>query len=130
MHRGLHSERISTLTFMWDLAGVDFSGFSRELVRTVLGPVSDVGFDSAVRPRAAVASPPKSISVTPRLLDRCHRSCRDLLVRVNISRCSQCARSLGIRSWHYFRNYIYVHFIPRENNNGHSFLSFFKQANI
>lgn len=89
---------IDTHVHVGHLAGVDFSGFSRELVRTVLGPVSDVGFDGAVRPRAAVASPPKSISVTPRLLDRCHRSRRDLLVRVNISRCSQYARSIGIRT--------------------------------
>lgn len=64
---------IDTHVHVGHLAGDDFSDFSRELVRTVLGPVADADLDGAVRPRAAVASPPKSISVTPRLLDRCHR---------------------------------------------------------
>lgn len=47
MHRGLHcgGTNIGTHVHVGHLAGVDFSGFSRELVRTVLGPVSDVGLD-------------------------------------------------------------------------------------
>jgi hypothetical protein len=101
MHRGvaLGGTNIGTHVHVGHLAGVDFSGFSRELVRTVLGPVSGVGLDGAAHPRAAVASPPKSISVTPRLLDRCHRSRRGLPVRVNISRRSLwCARSLNVRA--------------------------------
>lgn len=64
------NENISTHVHVGHLAGVDFSGFSRELVRTALGPVSGVGFGRRCS-SAGVASPPKSISVTP--LDRCHR---------------------------------------------------------
>jgi len=70
----LNGTNIDTHVHVGHLAGVDFSGFSRELVHTILGLVSGVGLNGAARSWAVVASPPKSISVTPCLLDRCHRS--------------------------------------------------------
>ena len=70
----LNGTNIDTHVHVGHFAGVDFSGFSRELVHTILGLVSGVGLNGAARSWAVVASPPKSISVTPCLLDRCHRS--------------------------------------------------------
>jgi len=59
----LNGTNIDTHVHVGHLAGIDFSGFSRELVHTILGFVSDVGLNDAARSWAAVASPPKSISV-------------------------------------------------------------------